>query len=475
MTGHISRVHIMGWLVSRACERPNDLGSPSKEDFAEPAVVSPLEPKRYRREFAIMTWMLSLNHAAVTTPILYASSVLTNASGQAGNAVLYGATLICSLFFSTLIFGLLGSKRGLSLSMGLYSVYVLLFAIAAALCDEKHEENGSCIRGGHLQLPINLVGALVGGLGAGILWTCQGAFFSEVCARVAAAEGDDMPKVTAELAGSFALVFLAMEAVVRASATILTKHAHLDYPAVFLIFAGLAVASTVIFQLLAKETESEPRRTGDLCGKALSALRQWTDPQTWFLQCTNLTFGFAAAWLGGHIGREILTEALSSEFIGYAGALLSALASGLSLVLGQVARRMGKGPVVALGSMAFLFLGILSQYVGKPATWGWGVLVFYLLMGLGRAVYESTNKAIFADFFPGEKSAGAFANVFVFGTSASTVAFTLGAVGKASEELYLLLTFAVLTMPGYLTACVIKRHLEKREQETASPSVEASV
>lgn len=34
----------------------------------------------------------------------------------------------------------------------------------------------------------------MGGLGAGILWTCQGAFFSEVCARVAAAEGDDMPK-----------------------------------------------------------------------------------------------------------------------------------------------------------------------------------------------------------------------------------------------------------------------------------------
>ena len=28
-------------------------------------------------------------------------------------------------------------------------------------------------------------------------------------------------------------------------------------------------------------------------------------------------------------------------------------------------------------------------------------------MGIGRAVYESTNKAIFADFFPGEKSAGA--------------------------------------------------------------------
>jgi hypothetical protein len=40
---------------------------------------------------------------------------------------------------------------------------------------------------------------------------------------------------------------------------------------------------------------------------------------TRFLQCTNLTFGFAAAWLGGYVGRHIFTETLSSEFIGFAG------------------------------------------------------------------------------------------------------------------------------------------------------------
>ena len=127
-----------------------------------------------------------MNHAAVTTPILYASSVLSNASGQAGNAVLYGTTLICSLFFSTLIFGMLGAKRGLSVSMGLYSVYVLLFALAASMCDERHASNGSCIKGSQYQLHVSLAGAFVGGIGAGILWTCQGTFFSSVCERVAA-------------------------------------------------------------------------------------------------------------------------------------------------------------------------------------------------------------------------------------------------------------------------------------------------
>lgn len=171
------------------------------------------------------------------------------------------------------------------------------------------------------------------------------------------------------------------------------------------------------------------------------------------------------------MGRYIATPALGSQFIGFAGAMLSALASVLSAVLGRVARKVGKGPVVALGATAFLLLGVLSKFVGNPATWGWGALVFYLFMGIGRAVYESTNKAIFVDFFPGEASAGAFANVFVFGTLASTIAFTLGATSENLSELYLLMIFAVLTVPGYMTASILKRcEAEERLCDESSSS-----
>merc|ERR1711908_240267 len=200
------------------------------------------------------------------------------------------------------------------------------------------------------------------------------------------------------------------------------------------------MASTVAFMLLATNLES-PKPQGSICGKALSAVQLWRDPKIWLLQCTNLTFGFAAAWLGGYVSRNILSQALDSDFIGFAGALLSALAAVLSRLLGAVAARVGKGPVVALGAASFILLGVLSRWVGNPATWGAGVLIFYALHGVGRAVYESTNKAIFADFFPGEKSTGAFANVFIFSTGSSTVAFILGATEEASAELYLLLVF----------------------------------
>ena len=44
-------------------------------------------------------------------------------------------------------------------------------------------------------------GALIGGVGAGVLWTCQGAFFTTCCQRVATAEGRCTSQITAELAG----------------------------------------------------------------------------------------------------------------------------------------------------------------------------------------------------------------------------------------------------------------------------------
>lgn len=425
------------------------------------------DAKHFRREFLLMSVTFGLNHATVTTPIIFASSVLTDSAGQGGNAVLYGACLICSLFFSNILYGVMGAKNGLSLSMFLYSVYVFLFALSSSLC-ETRDSKGACLEGQSLQLPIALLAAFIGGLGAGLLWTCQGAFFTTVAEKLAEAEVRERPEVTAELSGTFAFIFLGLECIIRASTTILHKYIGLSYPITFYIYAALATLATAVFMVFATNVQSQtPPAKGSVCGKVLVAVSLWRDPKLWLLQTTNITFGFAAAWLGGYVGREILTKAVSSAFIGFAGALLSGLAAVLSKVLGLVAAKAGKGPVLLLGAAAFLCLGIFSRFVGTPSEWGYGALVFYVFMGIGRAVYESTNKAIFADLFPGAKSPAAFANVFVFGTGASTVAFVLGAVGNDTPELYLLLSFAALTVPCY----VIARLLDQRDRQQGESQV----
>lgn len=416
-------------------------------------VNNPLSPdigesNRYRKQFYIMCAAVSVNHATVTAPIMFSSVVLTEVAGNASNATLYGTCLIVSLFFTNIAYSLLGSKTGLVLAMFLYSAYVGMFAWSAHECAQVDEVKRTCLEGSSLQVPLALIAAFLGGVGAGLLWTCQGAFYSMVCESLARVERRPTEEVTAEFAGIFGLIFLGTEAAVRASTTLLTDldYAGLTYTTAFFIWTGFAFLSTAFFAFAATDLKpSSEVSMGSMCDKLMTAVALWRDPKLWLLQTTNITFGFAAAWVASYVGPNITSVALSSTVIGFAGALLSGLAAALSLVFAPMAAQLGKGPVITLGSLAFLCLGIFSKWVGNPSQWGWGAMTFYVLMGIGRAVYESTNKAIFADFFPKEKSPGAFANVFVFSTCSSSVAFLLGLAQEITLELYLMLIFAGLT------------------------------
>lgn len=61
----------------------------------------------------------------------------------------------------------------------------------------------------------------------------------------------------------------------------------------------------------------------------------------------------------------------------------------------------------------FGLTGGLFILVPNATDWGWlGLLFVYSLMGIGRATFEGTLKAAFADYFPYERE-GAFANITV--------------------------------------------------------------
>ena len=49
----------------------------------------------------------------------------------------------------------------------------------------------------------------------------------------------------------------------------------------------------------------------------------------------------------------------------------------------------------------------------------------YVLQGLGRGIFESTNKAVIADYCPGAKAESGFANFVILSGSASTLMFFL--------------------------------------------------
>jgi len=439
------------------------------------------EAKRYRSEFWIMAVAFGCNHATVTTPLQFATSVLTKQVGYASNLSLYFGTFLCSLFFANVMFAKLGSKNGLSLAMSLYTVYSGTFGLAIFLCPDK-TATGTCIEGSATGAMwfVAIFGGTVGGIGAGLLWTCQGAFYSLVCEKIAVLENRSKDEVTAEFGGTFGLIFLSFEAGVRAMTSVLTGPAGIGLGLqewiAFAIWTLAALISTIGFHVSSTDlTPPETQSGGGITDKLMAAVSLWKDPKLWLLQVTNITFGFAAAYNGGYVNSNITSVALKKQggatFLGYGGAVLSLLAAVLAKVAGPVAAKVGKGPVVAAGSVAFMLIAILSYVMrSDPEAYGFSVLIFFVLMGMGRAVYESTNKAIFADFFPGPKAPGAFANVFVFGTLASVITYGLGLAAGSDQDapeytvmFVCLLFFAAVTLPCYLVA----GRMKKAEDEMA--------
>lgn len=202
----------------------------------------------------------------------------------------------------------------------------------------------------------------------------------------------------------------------------------------------------------------------------MAAVSLWNDPKIWLIAGNNIAFGMASAYLNGYINGTWQKEALGSgALIGFLGAIICAIATVSSKIYGVVSDRLGsKVYVLVFGSLCFALMAVLSFITapnGKgPGGWGWGIMVFYVLQGLGRGVYESTNKGIFGDIFPGSKGTGAFANCMMQNTLASTIGFVLGALKVDSSEVWILLVFSALSVPGLLFAQFLLRN--EREQES---------
>ena len=72
----------------------------------------------------------------------------------------------------------------------------------------------------------------------------------------------------------------------------------------------------------------------------------------------------------------------------------------------------GKIPVMTFGALCYFFIAL--QFIAYPDGSDWSrtrLLLVYMLLGVGRAPFEGTLRAIYADFFSTEKE-GAYGNMF---------------------------------------------------------------
>jgi MFS family permease len=415
----------------------------------------------WRRNFQRMSFAFAACQAMVTTPIGFATSVLDPGCAQVCTGVLMLASMLSSLLIGAPVVSTLGAWRALLLAMTCSSSYAALFAFAAQ------------VEPGSVEQWISYgTGSVLMGCGSGILWTAQGAFFSDTSALVAELEGQPPEKVTSSLSSQFAVTLLVLEITVKLSASVLQGtflQWQLSCPLInlntmFSIFATLAAAMIgAMGFLVSAPYKLQSARSGgspNVSQKVKEAFQLWASPEIWFLSFTNLTFGFCAGYMNGFVNGSFAkpSPTFGARSIGALLAMTAFVASAASAAFGLLAQKAGKLCVIAIGAASFaaIPLAVLLFHPDEAnGYWGVWLLTLYVLQGTGRAVYESTNKAVFADFFPGAKSTGAFANCMMQNSVAFFASFILQRALPPKQDgilAWIVLALAVLAVPGYLIA-----------------------
>ena len=431
------------------------------------------------------------------------------------------ATYSCSgLIGSTYVVKELGSRNALIFGMTLYCVYVLAFYFAVNVHSSQW-----------IRFFVTL-GALLGGWGAGFLWTAQGAYFTRAAqlhhghlSVGAETIASSVESETSKLASVFAFIYLSSEVLLRALSTLLLGVLQLSWSNLFAIYSVVAILSTMfMFAVLelpeedsvmshnvnSDETEpitisdegSVPPVVNSIWYKATAAWQLLLqDRKMKYMIGLNAIFGLTSSFLTSYVNGTVVRSVLGTDtYVGILTAWVSCVAAASSLLFGSIATTsQHKGNILIVGAVCFMCVaGLFILFPDVTNQWNWMALVsIYTLHGVGRSTFEGTLKATFADYFGYEKE-GAFANIILqnglFSALGFSLTFTLhcsqrqqerwgpycvvskdGAVHDVLSFELLIVVVAVLAIFGYLRSSAIRRGELDRAMYEHVPSTPSDI
>jgi len=390
-----------------------------------------------RGNFRLMSIIFGIGHGTTTAALSFASSSMDTRVAYVGNGILYMLCLLSSMCFAVPVSITIGNKGSLILGFFFYSLYLFGFAYAVV-----------CVSGSTAQWWFFCVASASGGIAAGLCWTAQGAYMSHSSAAVAEEEQKDRGVTNGELATTFAFWYLLFEVLMKMafSLAMLPMFGGISTAAILFAFAGITLAASGSMMVV---ENFQPLLDKTMVASMLDAPRLWSNVRTWLLSPTNITFGMSGAFVQGYFNANYGAVQLGPASIGFNNAFLVVVAIAASRLYGSLRERFGTGLPITIGAAAFALIPTLVLATGC-SHWGLWLLVIYGLQGAGRACYENTNKALFADTFPGADTEGAFANCVLQFSFASAVQYFLSAVLTGTALEIIVLVFALSTPLAYL-------------------------
>lgn len=387
------------------------------------------EANRLLVNFVVMSVCFSLNHASVTSCIaLSTSSGLPGNLGSYSVGVLYACYVVTAMLFSQLVIFYCGQKGSLVGSLAVYAVYVASYLVAALVESDT------------VKWIAVIFGASIGGIGAGVLWTAQGAYYSENARLYALAKGTSTEDATGLFSSIFAAFYLGFEVLLKVVGSVTATYASGEAGkyAIYILYTAIAVGSTfgisTVRQMKQEEDSNTTIANVDMTKKVLSALTLlFTNAKCALMVPTNFAFGFAAAFITAYIQGGVVSpirgdddnnddqQSQHDTRVLLYSSIAVGVATLMSFPLHYLRKQFGSTLVMVLGAACFVFVAVMSKALAdgplRHILW-----LVYIVYGCGRSVWESTTKAVFADFFPDEPQA-AFANIVLQSGLASTIAF----------------------------------------------------
>jgi len=391
----------------------------SDEDAADPIFPITSGAGRPLQNFVAMSVLFSANHGCVVSCLALASSRLgTTGAWQSG--ILMFTYAASSLLGATYAVKTLGARNALILGMGSYCFYVGCFYVATVLGDQHPDQQAGAA----------YLGAAIGGIGAGFLWTAQGTYFGQASQDYSTRTGIPVEESNAKLAGYHAFLYLSEELLMRMLSSVLLEFDIASWEAIFGIYTLVAVGSTLAMPCIYNypRTENDNDNTnGNAFRKATVAAKLLRDdPKMKYMIGFNAVFGFTSAFLNSYVNGQVLPVALDdpdSKYVGILTSTVSIVAAIMSLIFGKFGKN--NGFILSLGALCFG--GVILPFVFQPdaSHYGWlALVVVYSLHGTGRATFEGAWRSTFADYFSYEK-VGAFANIILQNGIATGVGYIL--------------------------------------------------
>jgi len=409
-------------------------------------------PPRALRNFLLMSFCFGSAHGGMVVAIAYASSVLGTTLGSASTGTVYSVYGLTALLGAAPFVERFGPARSICAALGFWFLYVAMFVIAALTSAEDDDGAG--------QWTVVLLGAAMGGFGSGIGLTAQGVYFARAAATYRKEEGISAPAANDLFSGYFATIFIGSQCVQYLLASMLLEFTAFDTDDLFGVFASNGFAMLMLVLVFLEEMPDPDRKREDektaldIWPHTLKVLQfTFTDRRAVSLAPLSVCFGFSTLFVASYINASV-TDHISTYAVGYCGVIQTGTVALLSVPVSKISTAVGKWLAVCLGAAGYV--GLTTPYLfatsAEVAHWEY-VAPIFVAYGLARLSWESTTRALYADFFPNDRTT-AFASLnFVVGLSASVYAYMLaGGVDAGTVLAATLLAPALLIVPGYFSA-----------------------